>query len=474
MNYRPKTVKHHQRGSILPALLIISGAFIVVIYGLLFVLTLQFDFSQRQMASERALHIAEAGINYYRWHLAHDPDDFADGTGVEGQQYEHNYLDPQGESIGNFSLEIAPPTEGSSIVTIGSTGWSNEFPKIKRTITAQYGIPSFSRFSFLSNASSWYGTGITINGQVHSNNGIRMDGTNTSLVTSAKDEYRCGSETGCHPPEPKPGVWGSGGDKGLWQFPVPVVDFDSISFNFAQMKEDAQNTGLYMDASGASGYHIIFFSDGTFRLFRVNSTDYIRGYSVPGQGLGEEGVGGCRQLHQIITDETLLGTYDISDTPIIFVEDDLWVQGTITGRLSVVAARFPIVSSDVNIWIPNNITYANYDGSSVLGLISQNNIFLARDVPDDFQIDAVLMAQSGKVIRHGYFDWCGGTEGAVKDKLTINGSIISYFKSYWNFGAGPESGFVEREINYDTNALFTPPPYFPTTGDYELISWKEE
>lgn len=461
------------KGTITPALMVVTTAFLIVIYGLLFVLSLQFDFAQRQHASERAIHIAEAGVNYYRWHLAHDPDDFTDATGGPGP-YIHDYLDPQGASIGKFSLEVTPPSQGSSIVTIRSTGWSNEFPKIKRTIETQYGIQSFSKFSFLSNASSWYGTGITVNGQIHSNNGIRQDGINLSLVTSAKEEYMCGSETGCSPPQPKPGVWGSGGDQGLWQFPVPAVDFDTISFDFAKMKEDAQTNGLYLGSSGSRGYHLIFLADGTVRVYRVEGTTFIRGYSVPGQGLGTDGRGGCRPRYQIITNETLIGTYDVASTPIIFSEDHIWVEGTITGRLTITAARFPIESNYANIWIPNNITYTSYDGSNSLGLIAQNDIYFARNIPNNFQIDAILMAQKGKIIRHGYFWWCGGTTNAVRDKLTINGSIISYFKSYWNFGSGPTSGFKVREINYDTNNLFNPPPYFPTSGEYEFISWKEK
>lgn len=468
-----KIYKESTRGDVLTAILIITGAFIIVIYGLLFILSLQFDFSNRQTASEEAIHISEAGVNYYRWHLAHDPSDFTDGQGVPGP-YEHDYLDPQGASVGKYSLEITPPSEGSSIVTIKSTGWSNEFPNIKRTISAQYGIPSFSKYSFLSNSSSWYSAGITVNGQIHSNNGIRMDGTNLSLVTSAQETYMCGSETGCHPPEPKPGVWGSGGDQGLWQFPVPAVDFDSISFDFAKMKEDAQTNGLYFDQSKKSGYHLLFLNDGTLRVYKVNATSSIEGYSVPGEGLGEDGLGGCRNRNQIITDETLVGTYNQVDSPIIFFEDTVWIEGIVTTRLTVTAARFPIISNYANIWIPGNITYQAYDGSNSLGIIAQNDIYFTHDVPENFQIDAILMAQKGRIIRHGYFDWCGGTEGAVKDKLTINGSIISYLKSYWNFGAAPDSGFIVREINYDANNRFNPPPYFPTTGEYEFISWKEE
>lgn len=469
--------KNYSRGSITPALLVITGVFMVVLYGILFVLNLQFDFSNRQVGLETSLHVAEAGVNYYRWHLAHDPDDFNDGTGQPGP-YEHEYFDPQGNAIGKYSLEITPPSEGSSIVTIKSTGWTYQFPNITRSVTVQYGIPSFARYSFLSNASSWYGSGITVNGLVHSNNGIRMDGTNTSLVTSAQETYMCGSETGCSPPQQKPGVWGAGGDQGLWQFPVTTVDFDAISLDLTSMQAAAVTDGLALGPSGASGYHITFASDGTFSLARVDSTSSIRGYSTPGSGLGAEGVGGCRNLNQVITGETALGTYNISDNPIVFAEDNLWVEGTVRGRITVVSASFPIQSSQRDIWIRNNLAYTTYDGSDVLGLVSQDNIFFVRDVPNDFQVDAVLMAQKGKIIRHRYTNNSCSTNmiGSVKNSLTINGALINYYKSYWNFTnyLGLISGFTTRTINYDTNLLYTPPPYFPTSGEYEFISWREE
>ena len=461
------------KGSITPALLIITAAFVIVIYGLLFALTLQLSYSHRQVASEQALHIAEAGINYYAWHLAHDPGDFQDGTGQPGP-YLHEFTDPQGDVIGQFSLDITPPSDGSTIVTIRSTGSTIDYPRIRRTIVAQYGIPSYADYSFLTNGSLWYGEGSVVNGRVHSNNGVRMDGTNLSIVSSAKEEYMCGTETGCFPPEPRPGVWGSGGDQGLWQYPVPATDFDSISFDFASMREAAQEVGLYLENSNAQGYHLVFQSTGDVVIYRVTTTDRIRGYSVPGQGLGVSGIGGCRWIHQLIENKEHIGTYSLAENPIIFAEDNLWVEGTVRGRVTVAAVQFPITSSEAIIWIPDNITYTAYDGRDVLGLIAQNDIYFNRDVPNYFNIDAIMMAQKGKIIRHGYFDWCGGTEAAVKQKLTINGGVISYYKSYWNFGTGPESGFIEREINYDTNLIYNPPPFFPSTGEYEFISWTEE
>jgi hypothetical protein len=456
-------IRKLQKGTITPALLAISGAFMVVIYALLFILSIQFDYSNRQVLTEEALHIAETGVNYYRWHLAHDPGDYQDGTGGPGP-YEHEYVDPQGEAVGKYSLEITAPSAGSSVVTIKSTGWTYSNPKIKRVITVQYGQPSFTTYSFLQNSSSWYGSGITVNGPIHSNNGIRMDGTNLSLVTSAKETYTCGSETGCSPPQQKPGVWGSGGDSGLWQFPVPPIDFDAVSVDLVDMRDAAQTEGLYLGTSGSQGYHIVL-NQTTFNVYRVTSTGYYSGYAVDD---------GCQRRYQRINNETLIGTYNITDTPILFAEDYLWVEGELDGRMTIVAARFPIDSNAMNIWIPDNITYTTYDDAHALGLIAQNDIYYTKDIPNDFKIDAALMAQKGKIIRHGYFSWCGGSSGAVKDKLTIYGVVISYEKSYWNFGSGPSSGFHEREINYQPSLLYFPPPYYPTSGEYEFISWKEE
>jgi len=457
-----------KKGSITPALLVITGAFLVVIYGLLMLLSVQLEYVQRRVASEEALNIAEAGVNYYRWHLAHAPENFSGDTGI------HEYTDPQGDVVGEYELEITPPSQGSSVVTIKSTGRSFDNPNIKRTIIAAYGKQSFAKFAFLNNASAWYGDNITVHGDIHSNNGIRMDGTNTGIVSSAKEEYMCGSETGCHPPTHRPGVWGSGGDQSLWEFPVTFVDFDTVSFDFAAMRDSAQAEGLYLDNSRRYGYHLVFNANGTVTISEIRRLGYYYGYLPSGEGLGNSGQGGCRQRYQRITQENNLGTYNLDETPIIFVEDDVWVEGTVNGRVTVVAAGFPVQSRTQNIWINNNIVYANYDGSNALGLIAQNDIYFARDIPLDFRIDGALLAQKGRIVRHGYLWWCGGWGDEIKDSLTINGAMISFGKSYWNYGDPLESGFYEREIFYDGNLLYAPPPYFPTTGEYQFITWKEE
>ena len=445
-------------------IIVFGGLLVAVLASLSGYFLLQYRASLQKAAWASALEIAEAGVNYYRWHLAHAPEDFQDGTGGPGP-YVHDYYDPEGDVQGQFSLEITPPQPGSTIVTIRSTGWNNRFPNTKRTILVRYGIPSLSQYSFLSDASSWYGTNITVNGRIHSNNGIRMDGTNLSAVRSQKETYLCGSETGCSPPQTKPGVWGAGGPSNLWEFPVPKIDFDSITADLAAMKEAAIANSTYFGPSGSFGYHLIFQSDGTLDIYKVTRTRTRRGYNS-----GE----GCRYLNQRIRTEQYQTTLSVGNNDIFFFEDNIWVEGTINGRATVAAARFPTEIYDTNIWIRNNLLYDTKDGSTVLGLIAQDDIYFVLDIPNVFEINAAMLAQEGQIIRH-YYGWgCGNYSNAVRDKLIIYGAVMSRLKSYWNWGSGPSSGFRVREVNYDSNLFFSPPPYFPTTGEYQFISWQEE
>ena len=111
-----------------------------------------------------------------------------------------------------------------------------------------------------------------------------------------------------------------------------------------------------------------------------------------------------------------------------------------------------------------------------MGLVAQQDIYYALDIPSTFQIDAALMAQKGRIIRHFYSYWwvCSNYSNAIRDKLEIYGAVISNQKSYWNYGNPLWSGFVSRDITYDTHLRYGPPPYFPTSSEYEFIKWDEE
>ena len=455
---------NYQVGSITPVLLIIVTVFLIAIYGLLALLALQLDFSHRQVAAEKAIHIADAGVNYYFWHLIKDSGNYTDDAG------EHNYYDSQGKLIGVYNLDITAPPEGSSIVTVESTGWTNNYPGITRTIRAQYGrslIPT--NFALALNSNLWFGSEVIVNGPVFSNGGIRQDGINTSTLQSAKETYTCGIETGCTNPTEKPGIWGSGGPQELWEYPTAYIDFDSITIDFNEAKSEAQTTGLYLAPSSEQGYHLVFNSDGSFDVTKVTGTDFLNAYSL---------TGGCINLYEIITSEDTLGSYQVTDNPIIFSEDDIWVEGELVGQTTIVSARFPVDINNANIFIPGNITYEDLSGDHTLGLVAQKDILITRDIPDYFQIDAALLAQKGRVLRHHYkFTHCNNPgPGKMKEEFILNGSLTSNLTSYWNFSGGPQTpaaGFKDTIINFDPTLSFDPPLFFPQAGEFDLISWQE-
>ena len=456
-----------QNGSISILVLIMSMVFATTIGGLVMFAAVEYTSGRRTESQHRALSIAEAGINYYKWHLVHDPNDYTDGTSQPGP-YEHVYTDPEGGDVGGFSLEVTPPELGSKVVKVKSTGWSNEHPTVRRSVTAKIGPASLTKFSFLHNTNVWFGQGITVSGEIFSNGGIRMDGTHDSLVKSAKETYTCGTETGCWPPQSKPGVWGIGGPQELWQFPVTGFDFNNIVTDFSDMKTESQLSGVYLPPSSNFGYHLVFAADGSVSVYEVLVADSRNGWNADDV---------CENLFQTISDEQLIGVYQTSDKKLFYAEDTVWVDGTVSGQVNVVAARLPVESFTTNIWVNDNLTYDVQDGSTVLGLIAQNDIYFAYDIPQDFYVNAILLAQNGRVLRHHYnHPQCSHGGQAIRQNLTIYGSVISKKKSYWNFSGhgGVRSGFINRVVIYNQDAIAAPPPFFPTTGVIEVLSWDED
>ena len=112
---------HHRKGQLAVTIVFFAAIAVLFITGLIFLASSFLQSSVRSLNKLRAFSIAEAGIEYYRWHLAHAPQDFQDGTGHAGP-YVHNYYDESGNLIGTFTLAITPPPGGSTVVIVQSTG----------------------------------------------------------------------------------------------------------------------------------------------------------------------------------------------------------------------------------------------------------------------------------------------------------------------------------------------------------------
>lgn len=463
MSIQHRQLHRGRSGSALIAVIIFSGVFLMSVGAVINLLISEQRAAQHHVASEEAFQVAEAGLNRYRWILAHDPNDY---TGTEG-----DYINSVGDTIGHYIVAIDEPASGSSIVTITATGWTSEYPNVKRYVQARYGKPSYAKYAFLTNNNVWFGSTEAVHGRLHSNGGIRMDGTVDSLTTSIKETYICGQEHDCDDEE-KPGIWGAGEDPALWDFPIAdAVDFDVVTVDLQTMYDAADTEGVLLENSTDYGYHIVFNNDGTFSVYDVTK--------LKSAVWGHDGTNWTNESNAIKNEKIKAG-YNHLALPangIIFVEDQTWVSGQVNGRVTVAAAKLPDGSgTPYDIIIHDDITYYPSRGSgSVLGLIAQQDILVDLYSPDNLVIDAALMAQNGHIFRYYYYPSYYPSD-TVKSFIETYGTIITNTTWTWSWVDGSGnivSGYENSESIYDPDLLYTPPPFFPTTDDYEFISWEE-
>ena len=91
-----------QSGTILIQVFVFGMIAVLIIGALIGWAGTNIKSSRNTVNREQAIEIAEAGVEYYRWHLAHAQNDFQDSTNQSGP-YVHNYYDKDGNLIGSFT-----------------------------------------------------------------------------------------------------------------------------------------------------------------------------------------------------------------------------------------------------------------------------------------------------------------------------------------------------------------------------------
>lgn len=507
--------------------LVIMTCVSILLTGIIGFVVSQMNFSTNRVEYARAFQIAESGIYYYRWYLAHATD------GMNAQQLKAfwqnsatlgvsgpvtiDYKDPEtGETVGQYTITLNPPDPYSTIATITVVGQSEKLPDVTRTVRVRFRRPSWSEYAALANDFMRFGQGTEVYGKIHSNKGIRFDGVAhnsvTSLVPKFNDPDHSGSdEFGVHthvnrpplfgvndlfrpleaPPNPvqnRPDVFAGGR-----QFPVPEVGFASVQSDLSFMKKTACNydegtgsctvtntcwaSGCYFDNTGY-GRHIVF--SGTTMSVRT-VTDYSKdAYDASGRV--------TTQGTKSILTQSSATSYTIPDNGIIFVDDNVWLEGTVNEkRVTVAAANTGTIqlpsSPAANAFLGfDNLRYTNHDGRDIIGVVAQNNVEIMKQSQTNLTIDAALLAQNGRVGREYYTcsKWAYAlgikhcdtyTSGDYKNSITVNGSLATNVR--YGFAYTDGTGYDERNLNFDNNLLYYPPPYFPTGTEYSIDLWEE-
>ena len=448
------------RGSIVTIILIFGMVFLILLGGLLGFILLQMRYSAQRIAWHQSLYIAESGTEYYKWCLNN-------GANCDTEK---EYFDSQGVSIGRFNLMINQSMScGETMETnIYSTGKTNRFPDTKREINVVYGRISVAKFAYLLNDNVWAGPDREINGLYHSNGGIRMDGKNQSTVSSSLPEWLCTDSFGCSPSVMKPGVFTTTGNanEDLFEFPVPVFDFDGITVDLAKIKSKAQLGGVYLPRStsinrNGNGYHLIFKDNGTVEVRIITSLYSDYSYNE------EEG---WHYDYFRIKNESYHNTYTINPScSTVFAEDNIWIEGTVNQKVTVASANLIQANKDTSAVIIDDIGYVNNDGTNGFSVIAENNILISPSSPNQLELRGVFIAQKGHFGRNHY-------PNNFRDKLTIIGSVVSNGRvgTQWTSGSYMVSGYAERENVVDTKLIYSPCPFIPFIEyDFKVIKWEE-
>ena len=77
-------IKKSIKGYLIVLALVFGAIFLTIIGSFLSYVITQHTEQKHQYSKERALSVAEAGLNYYKWFLAHNPNDTTNGTGLPG------------------------------------------------------------------------------------------------------------------------------------------------------------------------------------------------------------------------------------------------------------------------------------------------------------------------------------------------------------------------------------------------------
>lgn len=491
-----KTQKNKKGSAVAYAIMMIVVIAIIISSLMQFIMG-QLKYGYAEESKQSAFEVAEAGASFYSWYLAHKTDgktskqisDFWTtgsplGVGT-GNEYESEYKDPwSGETIGRYRIAVDPPITGSTIANATIEGWTNKYPNIKRTLKIRFRRASWSEYMFLSNIDMGFGSNRIVNGKFHTNGGLRFDGTRiTGKATSTKfysgyvDPDYGERAFGIHihnghdgiPADPQPPVVVPSpptepptrntifqGGRGY----APEKAFTSVATDMTLMKADAAviyNRAGEIAAS-ALGRHITF-TNSTFTICKV-ATASKDVYNAAGEVITTIG-------NKNFTENSCVANIAIPDNGIIYIENDVWVDGAIDNKKVTVVANNPLAtktSEKFNIYLGrSNLTYAASSNIEILGLVAQNNIEIIRDSQNNLIVSAALLAVDGRVFRNTYL-------GSYKNSITINGAIATNLRYRFNETG---CGYNNATFNFDGNLLDTPPPYFPTGDQYLVDMWEE-
>lgn len=159
------------------------------------------------------------------------------------------------------------------------------------------------------------------------------------------------------------------------------------------------------------------------------------------------------------------------------------LSGTQKGKLTIAAHKdIRITDNLVYDSMPGDPEYPDYDNldfrsiTDTLGLITEGDVIVDIWAPDNIQINAVMMVLGTSFFYEGWYD-------EYREILSFYGSFIQKQRgpvgTFYSSTGQKRSGYTknyyfdQRMSSSYSGMSDSLPPYFPTTGNYDRLSWRE-
>lgn len=419
----------------LSLIMTIVGVMFLSIIGYVTVSTVVMDslMGAKSLQSTQAFWLAEGGIELaYRWLQYQDPPPGGTDPFVQYNQ--------QPAGAGTYTVTIDPDDGNPStylktykIISVGNVD------NVVRKIEVEMETTTFNKYAYLTGnegGTIWFNTGDLIEGPIHSNDQISIVGSPVFMgkVTSTASSFNQG--------------WPFNPDfQDGYQLGVPPVIFPTqqdIMDNY--WAENSNPPDLIIDARFGKKAKVVFKADGTLVYDVWHWEGGTKVYDI-------------QNAVEVIDDLNGL----------IYVKGSVLVKGTVDGVVTLLATK--------NIKVINDIVYemSDFNGKplpgcdDMLGLISLKNVIIADNNPNanDVIINAAILTLGDSFRVQNY------ASGPPRGDLTIYGSLSQKVRgpvgtfSWWG-----TTGY-EKDYHYDDRFVDTPPPYYPSTGQYHFNYWKE-
>lgn len=379
-----------------------------------------------QVASTKAMHMADAGLNAYLYELRRDPTFYVANPTLGPTSLDDGVWTVQASATGG-------PGSPIDIVAVGSIPSYD----VTRTVRAEVRFPSYADYMFLSDSNISIGSEARIVGSIRANGWIENKGTVTDNAFAGGSVTDTASGTDPVDGLPK-GVRGS-------KMPnQPDVDFSQVTTDLNAIRILADSAGTSFGSSGSKGYQVVM--NGTqVEVLKVTGGDTTGDLKT-----------------------TSVGLYPVPASGVFYFNDNVWVRGTYSTKLTIASTRI--------MRINGNIEPSDETRPFTCGLIAQDNINvpswypITAVFPTDVVLQAALLSQTGTVQAEMQ-------TGVFRNSIHIKGS--NAYQDQGGFvsvsGTKQVAGFRSRLYEYDRRLEVEPPPMYPRLrdGTLRVSTWFE-